>query len=369
MHRASIALPVILITLFLAACSGGEAKPEGWASPVFDAEMTYAFQKKDSLTAIDGAGNVRWTFPDKNKTGQKDIKLEAVYGKPVLLNGTLYFATHGGDLLAVSASNGDLIWRVDIQESVVGDVAIANGRIALGTTEGNLFVRNLLDGAAPAAWPAKGKRLDGPIWAPILTQNGLLYVATMRGHVLAFDLDTSRETWTSQFKADGAIADLALLPDGRLFVPSLDKHVYILDAKSGVQIGESIATSDWAWGLPAVTPSGAIVFSDIGGRVYAVHGPTGATLWTYDTGARVKSSPVIIGNTVLLADRAPTVHFIDANTGQRLNAVLLTNVGSIRATPAVREGVAFFLTTKGHIMKADPALRAVVEERIGRYRQ
>ena len=139
-HRAALALPLLLMALVLAGCSGGVAKPEGWASPVFSDGITYAFQRKDSLTAIDQDGNVKWTFPDDNKESQKDIELGSVYGTPQLVDGILYFASYEGDAVAVNADTGDLKWHTDIKDSVVGSVAVENGFYAVGTTEGRLFV-------------------------------------------------------------------------------------------------------------------------------------------------------------------------------------------------------------------------------------
>ncbi len=367
-HRAAIALPLLLIALVLAGCSGGVAKPEGWASPVFDGGITYAFQRKDSLTAIDANGNVKWTFPDDNKESQKDIDLGSVYGTPQLVEGILYFASYEGTISAVRAESGDLVWHKDIQDSVVGSVAVDSGLLAAGTTEGNLFVLSAADGSTPAAWPAKGLKLGGPLWAPALANDGTLYIATMRGIVRAYNFQTAQVLWPADFKTDGAIADLSLLENGDLVVPSLDRHVYFLDSTTGAEKRSPAELQDWAWGVPAVEGE-TIVLTDISGHVYGFDLSSGGQKWVYATEHRLKSSPTIVNGTVVVADRSPEVHFIDITNGDRLVSVPVEGVGTIRANPTVLDNIAYFITTSGHIIRADPALRAVSEVLIGRYRQ
>lgn len=366
-HRAVLALPLILIALALAGCSGGVVKPEGWASPVFDSGITYALQRKDSLTAIDEAGNVRWTFPDENKEAQKDIDLGSVYGTPQLVDGILYFATYDGDALAVRAESGDLVWRTEINDSTVGTVAVEGDLFAVGSTEGRLFVLNSKTGAPAPNWPQKGLDLGGPIWAPAIARDGTLFVATMRGVVRAYNFASAETRWSGDFKTDGAVADLALLGNGQLVVPSLDRHVYFLDRATGTESREAAELGDWAWGLPAISGN-TMVLTDISGTVYGFDVSGGPQKWAYETGNRLKSSPAIVGDTVVVADREPIVHFISLNDGSFLNSVPKPDVGTIRANPVQLDGAVYFITTSGHLLKADPQLRAVTESLVGRYR-
>lgn len=366
-HRAVIALPLILLALVLAGCSGGVANPEGWASPLVDDNgVTYAFQRKETLSAIDQAGNVKWTFPDDDKEPQKDIELGSVYGTPQLIEGTLYFATYEGDVIAVNAEDGALKWLRDLDESIVGAVAVENGLVSAGTTEGRVFVLKAEDGSAAPGWSADGLNLNRPIWAPVIARDGTLYVATMGGVVRAYKLSDASTTWPADFKTDGAIADLSLLDTGELVVPSLDRHVYFLNSNDGSEAYPPVKLGDWAWGLPAATDS-TLVLTDISGDVYAFERGSTTPTWVYSTEDRLKSSPTIINDIVVVADRSPEVHFIFLGDGQRANSVPVTAGGTIRANPTVVDDVAYFITTKGHILKADPEPRTVVEALIGRY--
>lgn len=367
-QRAFLLLPLLLLTLVLASGCGRVANPEGWASPVFDNGRTYLFQDKNHLSALNDDGTVRWRFPDDNKEGQKDIDLEAVYGTPTVLGGLIYFATYKGDAFALNTDTGSITWRTKLDGSVIGAPAVSNTYYAVGTTEGRLYVLDVTNGTPVEPWPAKGRKESGPIWAPILMLEDRIVVATMDGKVQAYDVRTGSAAWSTPFKADGAVADLSVLPDGHLYIPSLDKNAYVVSEADGSVVSR-VALSHWGWAKPAITPEGEVVVSDISGKALAFDPENGAIAWNYDTAARVKSSPVTIGDVIVLSDREPVVHFVSATTGERLNTVPVEGVGTVRADGVEKDGVAYFLTTKGRLLKADPSNRSVVEVKVGKYSQ
>lgn len=366
--RRGLLLVLTLITIPLLVSCGGVANPEGWASPVFDNGRTYIFQNRDRLTALNDDGSTRWRFPDDNKEEQKDIDLEAVYGTPTVKSGIIYFATYKGEAYALNTDTGSVIWKHELEGSVVGAPAITDTLFAVGTTEARVFVLDLANGTPVEPWPAQGLKETDSVWAPILIRDAHMYVATMDGNLKRYDVATAKLTWAEPFKADGAIADLAQLPNGDLFVPSLDKHVYIVSGDTGEQRSR-LDLTHWAWSKPALTADGTAVAIDISGVVTAFDPMTGESRWTYETGERVKSSPVTIGDIVVVADRKPIVHFLSVTNGERLNTVPIADAGTIRADGVSQDGSAYFLTSKGRLFKADPSNRSVVEQFVGRFSQ
>jgi len=79
----------------------------------------------------------------------------------------------------------------------------------------------------------------------------------------------------------------------------------------------------------------------------------------------VKATPVLIDGVLVLADRGPVVHFIDAANGTGLNVVPVDGAGTVRAGLTAADGKAYIATTKGRLFVADPAKRSVVEIGIG----
>ncbi len=340
------------LAIFTAACVG-EKKPEGWASPAVDGPTAFVFEKKDRLTALnlqDNAAAVRWSFPDDNKTDQKDIDLQAVYGEPVLDGDTLYIVSYSGELLAIDPATGDRKRRREIDGSIPGALAFDGGQLAFGTIEGRVFLVNASDFAGVPGWD--NVDLSSGVWAtPVLTRDRV-FVATMEGEVVAFERATGNVVW--RFQANGAAPTLARLDDNNLFVGTLGKEVFVLDPADG-RVKVEFRAKDWVWNAPAFKEN-VVYFGDFSGNVYALDITTGREVWNqpYEAHSKVKSGPVIIDDVLVIADRKPIVHFVRLADGTGLNQVLLEDVGTIRATPTVRNGKALIITTEGYLFSADP---------------
>ncbi len=222
---------------------------------------------------------------------------------------------------------------------------------AVGTENGTL---------APG-WPEDGLSLGKGIWAPPIIADGRLYIATMDGELYALSPETGAELWTQPFEASsGAIPDLALVNETTLWVPTLGKRVYFVDTETGTEVGTSVETADWVWTRPALADGNAF-FGDFGGIVHALDITTYTPLWETGRDEKIKASPVLIGDTLVVADRSPAVIFLDAETGEVRNTVPLPDAGTIRANLIERDGVAYVLTTRGLLFRADPERLTVVQ--------
>jgi len=93
---------------------------------------------------------------------------------------------------------------------------------------------------------------------------------------------------------------------------------------------------------------------------------TNATLWTYDTGTSVTSSPAIVDGRLYIGDLGVwngthyngTLYALDANTGALLWTY--TTGGSIYSSPAVAYGKVYFLSTDGNFYALNAVTGALV---------
>ncbi len=368
---AGAGLLLSALALLSAAC-GGDKNPEGWASPAVDSSAIYYFPDKDRVVgatlAPDGTASRAWSFPDKNKQGQKEIKFKAVYDVAIEAD-TLYFGSWDERLYAVNAKTGDIVWstQAGIAGGIVSGPVVAGDALVFGTTDRRLYAVNKKDGSTYRGWPSDGLLFDDGIWAPPVVAEGqagdkILYVATMGGEVHALKLSDRSTLWAKPFKVEGAIGDLAILDAGHLFVPSLDKHVYIVDTATGEPVGKGLKADDWVWTSPAFR-DGIAYFGDFSGKVYALDITTPETpLWTYDALNKVKAAPVLAGDVLVVATRKPEVHFIGVADGARRgNVVPIDGAGTVRAGIVLRDGLALIATTRGRLYLADPTKYQVTE--------
>ena len=364
-------IPVIVAFALLSTACVGFSEPRGWAEPVFDGETVYVFVDSEEFAAValdEFGGEARWVFPDEDIEVEDEIGLEAVYGPPLFAGDRIILAGFSGEIVALtlagrfSAPLGS--WqRNDVEGSIVGGATLAGDRFAFGTTEERLYVRSVVDGGAVAPWPREGRKLGGEIWSQPVVVGAVLYVGTMDGNLYAFDLESGAELWPEPFDAGGAIAELSFIEGGVLFVPTLGGEVWLVEAGTGRARGGAFETEDWVWTRPAVR-DGVAYFGDFGGLVHALNLQTGRSLWTYDTGGKVKAEGVIIGETLIVGDEGGTVHFVDLANGVARNTVKLDDSGKLRADLVEKDGFAWLLGTKGKLYRADPETLTVFEREI-----
>ena len=134
----------------------------------------------------------------------------------------------------------------------------------------------------------------------------------------------------------------------RLYVGSGDGNLYALERSTGKIIWRFNAGSG-VHSSPAVA-GGLIIAASLGGRIFAVDQAAGRLRWSMQTGDTLPrniapaggwdllvSSPVIIGNTVVIGGQDGIVYALDLPTG-RVKWRGKTN-GKVRGTPAIAEGV------------------------------
>lgn len=360
--RAGLAAILVLAAL-IAGCAG-IAQPEGWASPRIEDDATaFIFRERGKLSAVQlddaGIARVLWVFPDDRIQEQKGIDLRAVYRAPEFDGERYYLAGFSGDVVALTR-DGIVVWIQDkLQGEVVTGAVLADDLILVGTLEGLLY---RLDPAAAGEVVGDPIKVPGEIWAPPVVLGQHVFVATMEGKVLGFDLKSGARIW-GPFTTSGAIPELAPLGDDRLFVAGLDRYVYVLDAASGQPVFEPYRTEGWVWSTPVVVGDRAY-FADFAGVVYQLDITNGHIEPVYDAGSKVKASLAVIDGSLIVATEDARVHFVDMETWGARNVVPIQGAGRIRANPAIFDGAAYFLTTEGRLFRADPGRLTVVEARL-----
>jgi polyvinyl alcohol dehydrogenase (cytochrome) len=205
-------------------------------------------------------------------------------------------------------------------------------------------------------WLTKGDATEGPgvsIWSSpaIDTERGVLYIGTGQAYaqpapprsdaLLALDLHTGEEVWTTQFTAgdawtitdpSGLDADVGAAPnlfevDGTAAVGVGDKagSYRALDRETGEILWERKLTEGGAQGgvmaSAAVADDTVYVTSNDGGRnavLAALDTATGDELWRVDVGAHVTGPVTWAAGVLYIADDSGRIAAYDADGGERL---------------------------------------------------
>jgi outer membrane protein assembly factor BamB len=373
-RRRLTALALIPLAALLASACVAVASPDGWAPPVLDNSNLYITTENGHIArttlAPDGrSATALWTFPDRDVPDDERIYPNAIYGPPILADGRVYIATFQAGVFALNAETGRPEWpragttnANAIRGNIAGGLAYANGILFFGTTEGRVYGWSADNGMPAPGWETPLVFGSG-IWATPVAIGDILYVGTMDGELHALRISDRTPAWPEPFRATGAIGDLVAVDDARLFVPSINRHLYLLDAATG-QVLTDFRARHWVWTTPALEGN-RLFFGDFGGYIYGldISVSPARELWppAWTGGPLVKAAPVIVDDVLVVADRAPVVSFIDANTGAVLNRVPIDGAGTVRANLLAAHDGAYILTTRGRLFFANPENRSVVE--------
>jgi outer membrane assembly lipoprotein YfgL len=367
-------LRALLVTAVLAALAGCAAdKPKPAALQNYEPRIAGRLVWQ---TRLQSRGLMFWAAPG-------DVSLA-----PVVREGTAFVASGDGEVLALQAQTGNVLWRAQTGGPISAGVG-SDGRYTSVVTRGNELVT--LDGGREL-WR---KRIPSSVVTPPLVAGERVFVLGVDRVVHAFDAIDGRRLWTlrrpgdaltlSQPSVIAAFRDTLLVAQGPRLVavdplrgtvqwelpmaaPRGTNEVERLADLVGpaVRVGDrvcarafqsAVACADaargtvlWsrnAGGLNAVASDAERVFgADASDRITAWRAATGDVAWSNETLLfRGLSGAIAVGPVVVFGDAQGWVHFLSAATGE-LQLRLPTDGTPIVGTP-VLAGTTLLVTTRG----------------------
>lgn len=259
----------------------------------------------------------------------------------------------------------------------------ATGARAQNTFHGNTARTGAYENPGPTrfngvkwAFKAGGAIVGSPAVAA-----GVVYIASLDGHLYAVDQETGKEKWS--FKSSRPIASSPAVDHGALYFVSSVGALVALDVATGkpkwVFVAEyerkfeakglhgypsAAQTIPDGWDIftssPAVA-SGKVFFGSGDGNLYAVDQETGLLQWKFGTRDVVHASPAVSGNTVYVGSWDSTLYAIDAETGQERWSFKagedpsIHNQVGFQSSPAVADGTVYVGCRDAHVYALDAA--------------
>jgi len=358
-QRPLVALVGIILVALAAAGCVGVTSPQGWAGPVAFGDTVFVAIERERMAALKADDlSVQWLFPPDTEQG-KAIKLEAIYGAPVVTKDTVYFGAYDGNVYALNTADGAVRWPFETGGPVIGGVALYEPDPKQRPEASALFVGSD-DGVLYALDPATGsekRRFDAgdSIWAAPLIVDSTLYLASVNGKLFALNADTLEPVWDEPFEADGGlVTDPVLADENTLLVGGIDRRLYALDKATGKEKW-SLAGDNWFWGRPLV--SGTTIFvPNMDHHVYAIELGTGQPVWQtpFETKAPVRASPLLVDDVLIVADRAGNVYGLDPADGSQKWAQEILNK-TLLADPVLLKDEVLLVAQGGDLYRLDPA--------------
>lgn len=311
---------------------------------------------------------------------------------PVVHLGRLYAASHDGVVMALEADTGKRVWEVDTDLSISAGVGVSDDVVLIGTDQGQVLALGIDTGEE--AWRAQ---LSSEILAIPQAAEGVVVVRSVDGRFTGLDINSGDQRWVHTHTVPaltlrGTAAPLlgqgvaiTGLDTGKLLVLSLqdgapvwekriappqgrtelerlvdidaeprvvDNVLYIITYQGNITAidlrnGNTVWSRDFSSysGLDADTSQVYLV--DDSDTIWALDRHSGGTLWKQDAlKGRLLSTPVAVGEYVVVGDFEGYLHWLDTTDG-RLVGRVRTDKKGIASAPVVRDDLLYVLGKGG----------------------
>ena len=270
------------------------------------------------------AGHVAGTYPLvqvwSTSIGRGSNSNGEITSGPIVADGRIFAMDANAQVRALSLS-GSVIWSADLRlrgersgDGFGGGVAFGDGTLVAATGYGEVIAVEPESGEI--RWRQK---LDAPVRAAPTVAGGLAYVVSRNDQAFGIDLKNGRIRWrTSTIEPEAGILGGAS--------PAVRGGLVVLPFASGEVVGAVARNGRRAW--TASIP---------GGRRGTVRSRI----------SDITGDPVIVGNTVYVANQSGRFAALDRRSGQRLWSV---NEGSTGPALPIGDSV-FFVTDTGMVKR------------------
>ena len=260
------------------------------ASPAYRDGVLYAADYDGNLRAMDASsGKELWHF----ETGYE------INGSPNFYGEAILFTSQDGALYAVRQTDGKLIWKYETGDQLQCGATLAGSRTFLGGCDGHLHVVDVEKGTGVA----EPLPLDAPTGSTPCVLGGQVLVPTYAGEIFAFRMPSTDQQW--RFR-DTQLADefknSVAVTEGLAVATSRNKRVFAVDTKTAevewVQVLRKRADAS------PVIAGNSVIVATADGRILRYDLMTGKETWMFEVkGAFIGSAAAANGKLVLANDR------------------------------------------------------------------
>jgi len=325
---------VLLGTVLLSACAGGAIRGSSWpglaasgdVAYLADGSLVYAVNLKD--------GRELWHYPEKG--GSK----ETFYATPVVTSdGLVIVGSAGSDHSLIAINPNDInpdtnspmeAWTfTGAKDHWVAAPLIIDNLLFAPNADGNLYVLDLTDGHSTKQ-AIKTIQLSGRLWAQPVTDGKRIFVTSLDHSVYAVDIETYEIVWHKDL--GGAIpGSPAIGSDGMLYVGSLAAQLEKFDPATGDH-QPAFDAKNWVWSTP-VADGDTLYFGDLEGNLYSFNTSTSALNWEpIQPDGPITASVLLQNDHLLLATESGSIYAID-KSGKALWSEAVG--GKIYTTPVI----------------------------------
>jgi len=273
--------------------------------------LIFNHQLKDEINRIEGKKTIDalvyapadfyWTESDISKryvrfAAESGKEVWRIEGKPTaagpaVFDSLVFFPAVNGEINALSIDSAKSIWTTRLNGRIFLDPLVVDDNLIVITDKGD--VHSLAADSGEEIWKFSFEQ-------PILVrkiQEGIAYIGTFRGDMIAFDLTEQEVLW--QVPTDHQVRNQPLVVDSTVYWANTGGDIFRINRQTG-EFKQIQSLQIPLSGLPVQTNSG-ILFAGEDKLLYHIHKDTGKILSKTEFDGRLRSTPLYIQNSWFIA--------------------------------------------------------------------
>jgi outer membrane protein assembly factor BamB len=316
-----------------------------------------------TLYGIDNNGQVFALDADTGKVLWKRRVAQLNASSPTYSHHRVYVVNLvPGQILSLDPKNGHTVWKKTLGSRSESSPLVVGNRVFFGDESGTMYAVDRRNGHT--IWTAQ---LCGAIKGAPAYGNGILYDGDYGGCMTAVNSHSGKIKWQSSSQGlglgfTGEFYSTPAVAFGRVYAGNNDHRVYSFEQSNG-QLAWSHSTGSYVYSGPTVadTPNtGPTVYiGSIDGNIYALDAKTGDTRWSHSAGGPVIGSLSAVGDTVYVATFSPK-----QTTGFAMkDGHKLFHYETGAYTPVISDGHRIYLTGYSSITALEPLTKKQIQGR------
>lgn len=172
----------------------------------------------------DGPLFIQWAY----SFGER-VEVEA---QPIVANGVLYQGVMNGEMHAINAYNGHVLWIKRPGGPIAHTAAVDGARVYFGSLDGNVYALKINDGAL--AWTFT---TGGPVVSAPTVVDNRLFIGSNDGNLYALNAATGEKLW--QVHTGGPVVSSPAVVNGHVYFGDEDLKARCVDAATGAILWET----------------------------------------------------------------------------------------------------------------------------------
>lgn len=287
--------------------------------PIFSDNIGYGVDYYGHVVAFDPrSGN---SISKGNTIWKKDLGLPLSTG-PVLIEGRLYLGSSQGNLIALDPKDGRELWRTEVSSEILAQPAGEEGIIVVRSVDGRVTGLNAATGTRRWVFDRSVPLLSlRGTSAPVVSE-GIVLVGADNGKLSAMTLLDGTVLWEALVAEPQGRSELERMIDIDATPVVIDGVIYVVTfqgklATIQLENGQVLWSRDISSYNGIALDGTRVYLTDSESHIWALNRFNGATIWRQDNLLRRSvTAPVLQGDHLIVGDYNGFVHWLRRDDGQ-----------------------------------------------------